>query len=315
MSEAGESMGSNLDWEEIVKRDKRGELGGGSDVFVPRLPLPKPDLKKWGLGGPGEYRLPPKNGDYTVVGLSDLHGKWREQGLFNAALKAIDWIQPDAVVFVGDEWDFQEISRWSTKQLSKMTHAQVHNVLKDEIEDVCTNIFAPVRRVVGNDVPMLCVEANHTDRLRNFLSDDLHEGWSMAREWLQVDEYLDGFYTRAGFYLFDEFLIRHGNITGQNPATKEYKDSQVSGWSGHLHKINQHFEPPWPNNGKQHVHTILPCMVRRDTDYGVGNAGLMRWHQGLGVLTMNASNHQDHWTDLGIYNGDSLLVRGRRFYS
>jgi 3',5'-cyclic AMP phosphodiesterase CpdA len=276
-------------------------------VAVPR----SVDRKPWGLGGPARLALPPKEDDYTGVGLFDLHGEWREQGLFDAALNMVREVEPDFVVIGGDAINFDVISRWHAKILSRMTPLQILRECQRERDDFRDNILAPIREAAGSAVVVM-VEGNHDDRLRKYLSDDLREGWEEARRFLQVDEYLDDYYTRAGVFICGH-LMSHGEKLSKYPAAAELAAADCSGWSGHGHWANQHFGRPNPLSGRRLAHTRFPAMCRLDANYGSGNAGLMQWHQGCGVGTFSASNVEDHHTDLGFWNGKDLLIRGKRF--
>lgn len=269
--------------------------------------------RAWGLGGPASLDLPPKpGGRYTVVGIGDLHGEWREQSLFEAQLRQIRDLQPDCVALVGDMLNFDIISRWQEKILRQMTPLQLHREIRAEINDFQRSILNPVREAAGNAIVFM-VEGNHDDRLRKYLSHDLHEAWEVSREWLGVDDYLDGYYTRAGVFIRPEFLARHGDTTAQNPAKKELSLADCSGWSAHLHRWWQHAEPPNLLSGRNLTHTILPASCRRDANYGSGNAGLMRWHQGDVVGSFSADDPHDHVTDVCLWNGQHLICRGEAY--
>jgi len=306
--------GGGASWDELTRLEKSGDLGGGKEVGPLAIPATKGKLKKWGLGGASKFYLPPKNGDYTVVGIFDLHGFWYDPDLFKAQLNAVEWLQPDAVVFGGDEHDYSDISRWSKVKLRRMHFNDIYNSIKDENDHVCNKFWAPMRKIVGSDTIVIGMDSNHGQRIREQMSDDLHEADRLMREWMRVDEYLDHFANRAGVYIAEDFLVSHGSSTAMHAAKAEFVSSGVSGWSGHVHTISLHAERPLPEKGIAHVHTKAPASCRLDYDYGPGHAGLARWHRGMLVMTMNAQNHHDHWTDICVYNGTSLLVRGRRFY-
>lgn len=281
-------------------------------------PDPKPPLvedvaggdKPWGLGGPATLTLK-KRGDLNVAGIFDLHGEWVEKPLFAAQLRYIKHTKPDLVVIGGDTPNFDIISRWQDKILKKMGPLAILKEIRREIDDA-KRLRHAIREAAGNAV-VIEVEGNHCDRLRKYLSDDLQEGWETAKQWMGVDDVLDGYYNRAGVFIRPRFLVRHGDTTAQNPAKKEYALSRCSGWTGHLHRIHEHWEPAFPNTGERFVHTIAPASCRLDANYGSGNAGLMQWHQGMLAGTFSMNDPHDHLTDKGIWNGKSLLIRGERF--
>lgn len=272
------------------------------------------EREPWGLGGPAHLSLPePLNGtDWQGVGIFDLHGKHREQRLFNAQLQVVEDTLPDFVAIGGDALNFDIISRWQDKQLKRLTPLDLIRKVRAEIDDFKRNILHPIREAAGNAVVFM-VEGNHDDRLRKYLSDDLHDAWEESRRLLGVDDYLDGYYTRAGVFVVPEHLVRHGDSTAQNPAKIELKNTDCSGWSGHVHTAHQWLEKPYPLTGRRLTHTIAPASCRLDANYGSGNAGLMRWHQGMLAGTFSSRSNHDHHTDIGLWNGSDLLLRGVRY--
>lgn len=266
----------------------------------------------WGFGGPATLDLPKKTGSYTVVGLFDLHGEYREEKLFQAQLRHIMDVSPDLVVLGGDIDNFDIISRWQHKILSRMSPIQILKAIKKEIDDgkrIRDRVREAMERGPGSSL-LVEVEGNHGSRLRQYLSDDLNEGWETSIEWRGLNDSLDGYYTRAGVFIRPDFLVRHGDTTAKYAAAKEYRDSRCSGWTGHLHNIDIHAEPPFHLKNERYIHTIAPASCRLDYNYGSGNATLARWHQGNLIGSFSASDPHDHVTDIGLWNGKNLRVRG-----
>lgn len=295
--QTGVARSTLQDWYKRTRSDD--DVGSADD----------PDPVRWGFGAPGSLVLPPKTSDYVVVGLFDLHGFYREQGLFDAALRLIRDVRPDLVVVGGDAVNYDIISRWQHKVLSKMTPIALYREVKDEVRDFTDNILSPIRDAAQGAM-VIGMEGNHEERLRNYLSDDLEEGWAESRRIMRVDDYLDEYYTRAGVFIRPEFLASHGEKLSKYPAVAEMEASDCSGWSGHGHWVHQYHRKPNPLTGRNLVHTRCPCMCRLDADYGPGNAGLMRWHQGLPIGNFSPTDPHDHCTDIGFWRGGKLRVRG-----
>lgn len=283
------------------------------DCLPPESPAPF-----WGLGGPGILELPVKTGDYTVAGIFDLHGEFREEKLFQAQLRVIQDLAPDLVVLGGDIDNFDIISRWQHKVLNRMTPLQIFKAIRKEIDEgrgIRERVRAAAEAGLGSGVVIIEVEGNHGDRLRKYLSDDLQEGWETSKEWRCLDETLDHYYNRAGVYIRPDFLVRHGSTTAQYPASKEYRDNKVSGWTGHLHNYHVHAEPPHVLKDERYIHTVAPASCRLDYNYGPGNAGMARWHQGMLVGSFSASNPHDHVTDVALWDRatEKLRLRGKLY--
>ena len=131
----------------------------------------------------------------------------------------------------------------------------------------------------------------------------------MAYEWLEIDSLGCNYYNRAGFYLRPEFLVKHGDYTTIHTAKKEYMEEQCGGWSGHKHTDGKHCEA-FPKLGKRHQWNSVPCMVNLDANYGSGNAGLMRWQQGIVVGSFSTVNQHLYNTDVGVWFDGKLMLRG-----
>ena len=301
----------------MKKGQRSRRVGNDTNVSVRKLkPVEDQDVeevvKPWGLGGPATLDLTSfKKPDLDVATLGDLHGEWHEPKLFAAQLRYIKETQPDLVVLGGDTPNFDIISRWQDKILKKMTPLAIHKEISREIDDA-KRLRERIREAAGNAI-VIEVEGNHCDRLRKYLSDDLHEGWETAKEWMGVMDHLDGYYNRAGVFIVDEFLVRHGDTTAANPAKKEHELSGCSGWTYHLHTVHQHMPKPNPLLGRRYEHSVIPASCRLDANYGSGNAGLMKWHQGMGAGSFSMTDPHDHKTDIGLWNGTHLRIRGEKF--
>jgi hypothetical protein len=306
-----------MEWSEITRAERAGTLSplDPPPVASPDLrpPMPKTYAKAWGLGGSSSLWLPKKRGDYTIVGFFDLHGEWREPDLFSAGLEVLKDLEPDLTVLGGDGRNYDLISRWQSSVLKKKTPLELLEAIEGETFEYNRGVLARVRAALKSGLLVEC-EGNHDDRLRKFLDDDLHKAWRVSMEFMRVDEWLDGYYTRAGVVIQDNLHVSHGVKLSKYPAAAEYADSKLSGWTGHGHNIDQYYERPWPERGVWHEHTRAPAMCRLDANYGHGNAGLMRWHQGIVVCTMDAKRPEIHHTDIGLWNGEYLLLRGKRYY-
>ncbi len=298
--------------------------------IIESVPVPLPDedetvgesvseeRKPWGLGGPATLdesellaHVPRGASDFHAATLGDLHGEWVDEKLFAAQLRYIKDTSPSLVVVGGDTPNFDIISRWQDKILKKMGPLAILKEIKREI-DQAKRLRERIREAAGNAL-IVEVEGNHCDRLRKYLSDDLHEGWETAKRWMAVEDHFDHYYNRAGVYIRPRFLVRHGDTTAQNPAKKEYNDTHESGWTYHLHVAHQYFEKPFPLTGERFVHTIVPASCRLDANYGSGNAGIMRWHQGMAAGSFSLTDPHDHTTDIGLWNGKHLRIRGERY--
>jgi hypothetical protein len=220
-------------------------------------------------------------------------------------------LKPDLTILGGDIDNFDILSRWSEKELKRLTPLKLLRAVADECDEGL-DIRRQVRDAVGG-AALIEVEGNHGERLRSYLDDDIHVAWEEALRFRKLLRYVDEYYTRAGVFIRPGFLVRHGDTTAQYPAAKEMRDKDVSGWSGHLHKVDVSFDKYRPLTGSRRVHTIGPCSCRLDTNYGSGNAGLMGWHQGVLVGSFSADDPEDHVTDVGLWNGRELIVRGAAY--
>lgn len=262
----------------------------------------------WGLSPPP--LLPPatRSEHERVVGFFDLHGKHHVLELLGAGLRFCREWEPHRIVIGGDLWDFDTLSRWSKEKRGRLTELELRRIIKSERDDG-TNILKRIRKKFP-DTEIIVVEGNHDQRYREWLTGDPHEGWEEARKDLGLDDLGIPYYNRAGFFLRQDFGIRHGARLTVHAAKAEYDHNHISGWTGHKHD-DQKWVEVFPESGKLYEHHVAPCMCHLDAAYRTGHAGLMRWPQGFLTGLFHPVNPYEHSTQVARWFGGRLMVHGQ----
>lgn len=283
------------------------------NIGVTHIPAPAadhPTTRTKNLGPPP--LLPPavETGDERVAGLWDPHGEDVDQGLLDAFLRFTGDFDPHTLILGGDVFDFHIISRWSKQQRAKLDPLTLWDRIQQEI-DGGVQIIRQLREA-HPDARILMVEGNHEQRLREYLTDELHKGWDEAEIRMRLPEYGVQYFTRAGFYLRPEYQIAHGTKLTQHTAKGEYDQTRCGGVTGHKHH-RSYWSETFPEAGKRYERHSMPAACHLDAAYKEGNAGLMRWEQGCFAGVFDAADPYDYHTDIGLWWKGRLTIHGKRY--
>ena len=216
---------------------------------------------------------------------------------------------PHTIIIGGDTWNFDIISRWQNRRRKRLDPYSLFKKVKEEIA-VGQRLIEGILEAAPQGCRVIVLEGNHCDRLRKYISDDLQEGWDTAYSWLGIEELGVTYLNRSGFYLRPDYKVKHGDYATEATAKKEFKEEGTGGASGHKHTDQKHVEF-YPDSGKYFEWRSKPCMCALDANYRTGNAGRMRWIQGVTVGEYSTRDPYDYNTDVGRWTGDRLHLRGK----
>jgi len=223
----------------------------------------------------------------TIMWRSDDHGPFVDvycDSVFWAAAKRI---QPDIIIFGGDNADFWEVSRHS-KDPSRLDD------LQGEIDFVKKMFFARAREVCPN-AQVDWILGNHELRLFRYLADVSPALASLEclqfSKLFSLDDLEINLVARESFLTpkakgenyklyFDLFAGTHGVKLGPHPAMKELQTYGLSGCSGHVHRFtnfsqrNLHGYHRWISSGAM-------CELKLGEEY---IPDLIDWTQGFPII-------------------------------
>lgn len=285
------------EWARIVQAEKTGSLDLSNETR-------DTERVEWGKGGPGIVK-PATTDEYERVhSWFDIHVPFHEPALLDAALTALKDQKPHRLILGGDLADYSLISRFSLSERKAMKEWEVFEKVKGE-SDEAKRVLDRIRMVHSG--PIEFVEGNHCQRLREWLGSE-----QQASEWMGLAEHGVTYHSRAGFWLRQDYLVKHGDYVPKHTALKEFQENHCGGQSGHKHTDQKHVEV-FPATGKKFVWNSAPCMCRLDYDYGPGGSGLARWPQGILDGSFSTTDPYDYDVRVGSWWKGNLHLNGERY--
>lgn len=226
----------------------------------------------------------------TVFIIPDVHFPHHDRKLFRLTLRAIAEIQPDEIVFIGDLFDFAQVSRYPHNAYKLTT---IQETVKAGQKAIVKPVFSET-----SEAKKTFIMGNHEDRIRRYA--ELHFapfGGTVVKDVLGMLS-LEAFDKVVGY---EEFYS-----VGSNTAITH--GSAVRSFPGH--SVRQHMEY---FNGMNvimgHTHRIGSYQIRTHDGYRQGfeighltNSKdvpgwrpMMNWHASPGtVLTLNGKSVDIH---------------------
>ena len=216
----------------------------------------------------------------AIVVISDLQAPFHDVDAVNAVKKFIYAYQPDSVVSVGDEIDFQSISRWA-----KGTELEwERSIGKDR--DITVKLLEEL-------TVETIVRSNHSDRLFNKIRSSAPGFLGLPEleieKFLKLDE-LGIKYSHGPIEIAPNWLLMHGDEGNVQPtagatALGLAKRSGMSVVCGHTHRMGLTHHTQTYRGGKPK--TIWGMELGNLMNYSSAKyikAGLFTWQQGFGIL-------------------------------
>jgi len=220
-----------------------------------------------------------------IVVVSDIQSPFHDVGAVNALKRFIYAYQPDRVVSVGDEIDFQSISRWSkgTELEWERSIGRDRDITVKILEDLTVDTI---------------VRSNHSDRLYNKIRFSAPGFLGLPEleieKFLHLDE-LGIDYYHEPVEIAPNWLLMHGDEGNVQPtagatALGLAKRSGMSVVCGHTHRMGLlHYTQAWVNGSKAvWGMEVGHLMNEKHAKYIRG--GLFTWQKGFGILHVDGKN-------------------------
>lgn len=237
-----------------------------------------------------------------AVFISDIHAPFQDEIALNALEDFIKWFKPDTIFYLGDVIDFYAISRFVKDPKRSLN-------LQSEIDQAC-GIIRDIRKI--STAKTYFIRGNHELRLQKYL-------WTQAKELsglksLNIENLLELkknniIYVPEGRMLFNNILIKHGNVVRKfsgYTAKAEFEKSGLSGVSAHTHRLGVYRHN---NDSGAFVWAESGCLCSNDPDYMEGEAP--NWSLGFSIGYFN--NKSYHLDIVPIINGKAIYA-GHEFY-
>lgn len=259
----------------------------------------------------------------TIVFVSDHHAPYVDEGLHEASLALIAAIEPHRVVHGGDLLDLPTVSRHRDDPSMAAT--------PQECIDAGYNILRDLRDAAGS-AWMGLIPGNHDDRLRTEVltrSERLfgvapasteEEPEPVAAMSLRRLLHLDalgielhgardgGEYHHGEISIGDTLVMRHGWITGRDPAGRTMETLGSDVIVGHTHHQRQSYATKrWRGQESVMVGVEAGCMCA--TEVGYMPARSANWQQGFVVAHVYPNGHGEYTH--ARWDGTALMWRGQ----
>lgn len=253
------------------------------------------------------------NGESTVpvVVLPDTHAPFHDPFAVELACKIIDDVQPAAVIWLGDDVDWVQLSVYDQDP-------DRINKTYDEVVSWKKDVYGPIKSAAGEYCKQYKILGNHEKRMYKYhhahpaISDfpgmqfdtifGLDENWKTIPN-LQVVE--DEIIWRDG-----KFLFKHGDIVRKwsgYTAHAMLQKENTSGISGHVHRAGQSYVT---TRGQSKVWTENGCLCDLNPEY-VSNPN---WQHAISIGWFNANGKNDYFhVDLITFSKYQAIANGKFF--
>jgi metallophosphoesterase superfamily enzyme len=263
-----------------------------------------------------------------------------DESAIAVALKVIEDVQPNQIVFVGDNLDFAEFSKYlTTKPFKNLSQAAINRAAK-----LCAQV-----RAAAPKAKIHWIAGNHEYRMAKYIQmnaeaaagltvgqidGDLRPKWPVLSVPVvcRMDEYGIDYvpgYPESFVSLNKNLMICHGHkVTSNGSTTTKYlNDAHISVIYGHIHRNEYAYRTRSSPDGPRTVMAASPgCLCRIDgavpsTKQGVDEfgrpilQGTENWQQGLAIVQYQPSGVGNEWFNyepMWIFNGRGFF-RGKEY--
>lgn len=241
-----------------------------------------------------------------AIYISDVHVPFHDKKANNAVKEFIREQQPDYLIYGGDIVDFYSVSRFDKDPERKFG-------LQDELTQGI--IYMTGMNEAAGDAKKYFLEGNHENRIRKYLSKNPELAGLDA---LSVEALLNLKQLGISFVPYDkglllhDFLFKHGTRVNMHTAKAEVDLENISGMSGHIHRIQTYGKTD--RHGHHVWHTVGHLSDVEQVDYM--NQQVPNWQQGFGVVEFNSRNNTYEATQVEVRNGkfqfQGKVYKGKR---
>lgn len=249
-------------------------------------------------------------------------------------MEAIEMIQPETIVCVGDNLDLPEMGKY----LTTPAYQQTTQAAIDRATTFCAQM-----RAAAPKAKIIWLAGNHEERMPKYLLTNAAAAYGLRKgnipdSWPVLTipylcrmeeygvEYRPG-YPASDYWINEKLRVIHGDRVKSSGSTAHVylNNEKTSVIYGHIHRIETAFKTREDFSGPRTIMAASPgCLARIDgavpsTKGGVDLDGrpLTRyenWQQGFGVVTYETSGeHRFKYEVMPIYNGWSMYENTELF--
>jgi predicted phosphodiesterase len=221
----------------------------------------------------------------SVLLVPDLHSPYHDESAVNALCAVAQALKPDFGVFLGDNWDCPQFSKFRKDPRTRMGAS--HEV------DIAKRIVKQVHDSAPKRTTWQAVEGNHDHRVRDWMWDHAPELWSIMQEGADTDYLLGYSALGVGFHEHDvtikagrsELFCLHGDYVRKWAGMSAHAHIESEGMTlahGHCHRLAL-----YPRSFRNRVvwGAECGCLCRMDQQYLKGKPP--NWQQGFAVAWLD----------------------------
>jgi hypothetical protein len=266
------------------------------------------------------------DGPQTIVLMGDDQAPWVNWPLHEATCEALADLQPDRIIYMGDGFDFDQMSRFDVE------HPEWQSTVNDTLR-IGHRVLAERLDAAGNP-PADYIDGNHEHRLQKYLLSKAQPLFGVKAAHLPEDapsvlsvrflaglEHLGfaiaesdhGAYPHPNVSVADGYIATHGWVARKGAgasalASVERLASSIA--VGHTHRLAVAHVTRWNADGEPIIYTTTETGTMADLS-GLGYAKHPDWQGGWATVTVWPDGH--HSTDVARWEGDTLRWRDRRW--
>jgi hypothetical protein len=236
-----------------------------------------------------------------VVRCSDFHVPYHDEKAISCLLSFLAYIQPKILV-IDEVIDFYSISRYDKDPSRKL------DLQRDINKSI--KILESLRKAIPK-AKIVMVESNHDKRLKKYLNSRAEE--LSCLDCLNFNNLLDLNRLNIEYrkdFMFRGVLFKHGSIVRQHSsytAKAEMERENVSGCSGHTHRLGLHFKT---QRGGSFVWMETGCLCKtKNVEYIDGTSN---WQTGFAMFDFKKDSNRFYPIVIPII--DNEIMFGRRTF-
>jgi len=215
----------------------------------------------------------------TVVILPDIHYPEHSEASIDLVKKFIKDIQPDTIVYQGDNLDMGVISHWNKDKKRKVELKR----LKKDYEGFVQNILDPIEKLAKKNTQFVWLNGNHEDWANQYLDKNPElEGIIEPELCLGLAERGYTFVPFNEVHKIGKLNIIHGYYTSKYHSAKTLEVFGESICYGHLHSPQMHSKVSPMKPEVFHAAYGLPCLCDLSPDFMKKRPN--SWVHGFGVV-------------------------------
>jgi len=244
----------------------------------------------------------------TVVILPDIHYPEHSKVSLDLVKKFIKDVQPDEIVYQGDNMDMGVISHWN-KDKKRVVELKR---LQQDYDGFIKDVLDPIEKLVNKRTKFVWLNGNHEDWVNQYLDKNPEmEGMIEPEVCLSLEKRNYTIVPYNNVYKLGKLNIIHGYYHSKYHAAKTLDVFEESICYGHMHSPQMHSKVKPMDSSDFHASYGLPCLCELAPDYMHSRPN--SWINGFGVVYMDTDGSFNLYPIIIIDN--KFIFNGKQYES